>query len=89
MMAGVELDRCATVHEMSNQQSSKQSFPNTNLDHLGKAGRYLQLRSFTFSALHDLYSGPFSILLAGGCPQVVILAQLPFAVEMLAQIWAK
>ena len=41
------------------------------------------------SALHDLYSGPFSILLAGGCPQVVILAQLPFAVEMLAQIWAK
>ena len=31
MMAGVEIDRCATVHEMSNQQSEKQSwqsFPN-------------------------------------------------------------
>ena len=33
----------------SNQQSEKQSFPNTNLSMaLGKAGRYLQLRSFTF-----------------------------------------
>ena len=62
MMAGVELDRCATVHEMSNQQSLKQSFPNTNLEHL------------------DLYSGPLSTLLAGGCPKVVILLQLPFAV---------
>ena len=40
-------------------------------------------------ALHHLYSGPFSILLADGCPQVAILTQLPFAVEMLAQIWAK
>ena len=68
-MAGVELDRCATVHEMSNQQSEKQSFPNTNMDRLGKTGRYLQLRSFTFFALHDLYSG--------SCPKVVILAQLP------------
>jgi len=67
-MASIELDRCATVHEMSNQQSLKQSFPNTNLDHL------------------DLYSGPFSILLAGGCPQVVILLQLPFAVEMWFQM---
>ena len=36
IMAGVELDRCATVHEMSNQHSLKQSFPNTNLDRLGK-----------------------------------------------------
>ena len=40
-------------------------------------------------ALHHLYSGPFSILLADGCPQVAILTQLPFAVEILAQIWAK
>ena len=32
MLASIELDRCATVHEMSNQQSLKQSFPNTNLD---------------------------------------------------------
>ena len=52
----------------------------------GKAGRYIQLCSFTFFALHDLYSGPFSTLLAGGCPKVVILLQLPFAVEMLAQM---
>ena len=35
---------------LSNQQLEKHSFPNTNLDHLGKrkSGRYLQLRSFTF-----------------------------------------
>ena len=33
--------------------------PNTNLDRLTKTGRYLQLRSFTFFALHNLYSGPF------------------------------
>ena len=48
MMAGVELDRCASGHEVSNQQSEKKSFPNTNMDRLGKTGRYLQLRSITF-----------------------------------------
>ena len=48
MMAGVELDRCASGHEVSNQQSEKKSFPNTNLDCLGKTGRYLQLRSINF-----------------------------------------
>ena len=85
-MAGIELQKYATVHEMSNQQSEKQRFPNTNLDRLGKTGRYLQLRSFTFFALHDLYSEPFLTLLAGGCPKVVILTQLPFAVEMWAQM---
>ena len=53
-MAGVELQNYATVHEMSNQQSEKQSFPKTNLDRLGKTGRYLQLRSFTFFALQNL-----------------------------------
>ena len=53
MMAGIKLQNYATVHEMSNQQSEKQSFPNTNLDRLGKTARYLQLRSFTFLALHD------------------------------------
>ena len=58
-MAGNELENYATLHEMSNQQSEKQSFPNTNLDRLGKTGRYLQLRSFTFFSLHDLFSGPF------------------------------
>ena len=57
-MAGVELDRCARGHEVSNQQSEKKTFPNT--DRLGKTGRYLQLRSFTFVAPHDLYSGGLS-----------------------------
>ena len=47
-MAGNELENYATVHEKSNQQSEKQSFPNTNLHRLGKTDRYLQLRSFTF-----------------------------------------
>ena len=48
MVAGIELEQYATGHETSNQQSRKQSFPNTNLDRLGKTGNYLQLRSFTF-----------------------------------------
>ena len=69
--------------QINNQKS--QSFPNTNLDRLGKTSRHLQLRSFTFFALHDLYSGPFLTLLAGGCPRVVILTKLPFAVDMWAQ----
>ena len=85
-MAGVELDTRATVHEMSNQQSEKQSFPNTNVDRLGKTAHYLQLRSFTGFALHDLCSAPFWTLLAGGCPKVVILTQFPFAVDMWAQM---
>ena len=59
-MAGVELDRCANGHDVSNQQSEKKTFPNTKLDRLGKTGRYLQLRSFTFVAPHDLYSGGLS-----------------------------
>ena len=59
MVAGVELQMYAADHEMSNQQSKKQSFPNTNVDHLGKTVGYLQLRSFTVSALHSLYPGPF------------------------------
>ena len=33
---------------------------NTNPDSLRKTGRYLQLRSFTFVAPHDLYSGGLS-----------------------------
>ena len=36
----------------------KPSIPNTNLDRIGKTGRYLQLRSFTVFALHSLYLGP-------------------------------
>ena len=48
MVPGVELDRYDFEHETSNQQSKKQSFPETNLNRLGKTGEYLQLRSFTF-----------------------------------------
>ena len=58
-MAGMELQNYATGHELSNQQSEMQIFPNTNLDRLGKTGQYLQLCSFTFFALQNLYSGPF------------------------------
>ena len=59
--------------QINNQKS--QIFPNTNLDRLGKTGRYLQLRSFTF--LHCIISkfGPFQTLRADGCPKVVILAK--------------
>ena len=97
-MVGIEIDRCATGHEMSDQQSEilrhvyktiffsavgtfasgktrmapKPSKSNTarwlasNSTNMPLAmkcqinnGGYLQLRSFTFFALHDLYSGPF------------------------------
>ena len=47
MVAGIELERRATVHEMSNQQSEKQIFPNTNLDRLGKTARH----AYNFFAL--------------------------------------
>ena len=51
-------------------------------------GGYLQLRSFTFFSLHDLYSGPSQTLLAGGCPNVVILAQPPL-LHRSGLKWAK
>ena len=55
---------------------------------LEKTGRYLQLRSFTFVALHDLYSGPIlNPSSSGGYPKVAILTQLPFAAES-AEMWA-
>ena len=64
---------------MSNQQSVKaRSSPTQTWIALGKTGRYQQLPSCTFFALHDLYPG--------SCPKVVILTQLPFAVEMWAQM---
>ena len=50
---------CRCLSNVQPTISSSQIFPNTNLDRLGKTGCYLQLRSFTFFALHDLYSGPF------------------------------
>ena len=52
-MAGVEQEQYATGNQMSNHKSEKQSFPNTNLDRLGKTGRYLQqLGSFTFLCIY-------------------------------------
>ena len=71
MVAGVELEQHATGYEMSNQQSEKQSFPNTNLDRLRKTGGYLQLRSFT------VFVGLFETLLACSSPKVVIFVELP------------
>ena len=49
-MAGVELEKYAIGHEISNQQSEKQSLANTTqkLDCMQNTGRYLQLCSFTF-----------------------------------------
>ena len=53
--------------QINNQESH--ITPNRNLDRLGKTGRYLQLRSFTFFAVHDLHPR--------NCAKVVILMQLP------------
>ena len=49
MVAGTELPKYGSDHEIISWNSQKsQSFPNTNLDRLGKTGN-LQLRSFTFA----------------------------------------
>ena len=64
-MVGIELRTYAIVHKMSNQHKTWMA--------LGKTGRYLQLRSFTFVALHDLHSGPIQTLLA-----VVAIPKLQF-----------
>ena len=58
MMAGIELERRATVHEMSNQQSEKQIFPHTNLDRLGKTARY----AYNFAASPCLHCMIFTVV---------------------------
>jgi len=52
-VAGIGLEKYATGHEMSNQQSQKPVLPkhSTKLDRLGKSDGYLLLRSVTFFAL--------------------------------------
>jgi len=50
MVAGIEPEQYATGHEMSNQRSEKQSFPNTNLDLAGKTGTTSRTH---FSAMHN------------------------------------
>ena len=59
MVAGTEFDQCATGQEILNQQSEKQSFPNTNLDRLGKTGSYLKTSQLHCFALHKIYLGSF------------------------------
>ena len=78
MMAGVELDRCASGHEVSNQQSVKaRSSPTQTWTALGKP-----VATYNFAAspfLHYMIStqDDSKPLLAGGCPKVVVLTQLP------------
>ena len=68
--------------QTNNQKSH--IIPNRNLDRRGKTGRccYLQLRSFTLFALHDLYLG------SGSCAKLVILALLPLP-QRCGTTWAK
>ena len=49
---------------------------------LGKPVATCNFAASPFFALHDLYSGQFLTVLAGGCPKVVVLTQLPFAVNV-------
>jgi len=72
--AGIEFEQRATDHEMSNQHSKKQSFPNTTQNWMafGTTGCYVQLRSFT------VFVGLFETLLACSSPKVVIFVELPF-----------
>ena len=41
-------------------KSEKPTIPDTNLDRIGKTGRYLQLRNFAF-APHKIYLGAFRL----------------------------
>ena len=71
-MAGLELEKYADGHEMSNQQSEKQSLTNTTQSWRSSWGipslsTTLQLH---FSALHHLHLGPFETMVAGSCPKV-------------------
>ena len=58
MVAGTELQKHATDHEMSNQQSEKPGLPNTNLNRL--ENWWLPTTSqLHFFALHNVYLEPF------------------------------
>ena len=75
MLAGIELENHASGHEISNQQSVEaRSSPTQTCIALGKTGRYLQLRSFTF--FHYMISTRDHFR-PGGCPKVVVPMQLP------------
>ena len=87
LMAGVELDRCASGHEMSNQQSEKPDLPqHKTCIALGKLVSTYKDAASPF--LHYMIStqDSFKTLLAGGCTKLVILTQLPVAIEMWAQM---
>ena len=77
-MAGNELQNYATVHEKSNQQSEKQSFPNTNLDRLGSQ---LHIFCTTWSLLRTILD-PSSWWMPQSCDSYAAA----FAVEMWAQM---
>ena len=69
-MAGVELEKYAIAHELSNHE--KKSLANTTQSWRSSLGipslsTTLQLH---FSALHHLYLGPFETMVAGSCPKV-------------------
>ena len=56
-MAGVELDRCASGHEMSNRQSEKQSFPNHKPGSPWENGKLVATYNFAASPfLHCMIS---------------------------------
>ena len=70
-MAGVELDRCATVQEMSNQLSSKPDLPQHKLDRLGESWSLpttsqLHLFCTTWSLLRTIFN-PASWWLSPSC----------------------
>ena len=54
-MAGNELGKFSSGHEMSKQQSEKQNFHNTNWIALGKLGDTYNFATSPFFTLHDLY----------------------------------
>ena len=70
-MAGVKFEKYAFGHEMSNDQSEKQTLETQHKagDPLGESRRYTTLQ-IHFSALHYLYLRPFQTLVAGSCAGV-------------------
>ena len=71
-MAVERLEKYAIDHEMSHQQSEKQS-PEPRKHNTKLAPSLPTTLQLHFVALHNLYLGPFETMVTGNCPKVVIV----------------
>ena len=82
MAAGVELDRCATGHEMLHRQSEKQSFPSTTQNWIAFGGL---VATYNFAAslfcVHNLY---FVAVLDDGSWKLAVLHSLLCCTDLVS-----